>query len=58
MSADDPVEKLNWINTVVPRGVMTSGYEIVAIPEAKRMFLEWKEEHKSPFDLDDPEGDE
>lgn len=58
MPADDPVEKLSWINTVVPRGVMTSGYEIVAIPEAKRMFLEWKEEHKPPFDLDDPEGDE
>lgn len=58
MSVDDPIEKLSWINIVVPRGVMSSDYEVVAIPEAKRMFLEWKEEHTSPFDLDDSEGEE
>ena len=55
MSADDPVEKLSWINTVVPRGVMSSDYEVVAIPEAKQMFYQWKEEHTLPFDLEDSE---
>ena len=58
VSVDSPIEELGWFNRAVPRGVMSSGYELVAIPEAKQMFCQWKEEHTSPFDLDEAEGDE
>ena len=51
MSADDPVEKLSWINTVVPRGVMASGYEIVAIPEAKKDVSRMERRAQTPIRL-------
>ena len=58
VSVDSPIKELGWFNRAVPRGVLSSDYELVAIPEAKQMFSQWKEEHTSPFDLDEAEGDE
>lgn len=42
----------------VPNAEIAFDGEIMGIPEALRMFSQWKESHTLPFDLDDPEDGE